>query len=223
MSRLPTTFGTRLPPIRFTEIDESNIDIHPRLTAEDRCLFLFEYTSGKRYDFSATNNLISTLKRKPGQKGQYYKEQAIGRCATCLREALNPDWLATATLVPAPPSKAVGDPAYDNRIERICRQIRPNLDVRNLVRQTCSTAAAHEAGSCRPSVEELLALYEIDETQAVPAPQRIGIVDDVLTAGTHFRALELKLHERFPGVPITGLFIARRVFPEIEFPDFDDI
>lgn len=44
------------PPIRFTENDETNIDIHPRLTAEDKCLFLFKYTSGKRYDFSATNN-----------------------------------------------------------------------------------------------------------------------------------------------------------------------
>ena len=132
-----------MPPIRFTEIDETNIGIHPRLTTEDKCFFLFEYTSGKRYDFSATNNLISTLKRKPGAKGQYYKDQAIARCATFLREALNPDWLATATLVPAPPSKAVQDPAYDNRMERICRLMGNGLDVRCLVRQTCSTVAAH--------------------------------------------------------------------------------
>ena len=212
-----------MPPIRFTEIDETNIGIHPRLTTEDKCFFLFEYTSGKRYDFSATNNLISTLKRKPGAKGQYYKDQAIARCATFLREAQNPDWLATATLVPAPPSKAVQDPAYDNRMERICRLMGNGLDVRCLVRQTCSTVAAHEANSgCRPSVEDLLAVYEIDETKAAPQPQRIGIVDDVLTAGTHFRALEIKLHERFPDMPIVGLFIARRVFPEIEFPNFDD-
>ena len=208
--------------IRFTEIDESNIGIHPRLTPADKCLFLFEYTSGKRYDFSSTNNLISTLKRKPGQKGAYYKNQAIDRCAGYLREALNPEWLANATLVPAPPSKAVGHPEYDDRIERICRQIRPGQDVRCIVRQSASMQAAHEAGACRPSVDELLAIYEIDETKAEPAPRHMAIVDDMLTAGTHFRALEIKLHERFPDVPIVGLFIARRVFPEIEFPDLDD-
>ncbi len=209
-------------PIRFTEIDASNIGIHPRLTIADKCLFLFEYTSGKRYDFSATNNLISTLKRKPGQKGAYYKNQAIGRCAAWFAQSLNPDWLAAATLVPAPPSKVSGHPEYDDRIERICRQIRPGLDVRTIVRQSISTVAAHEVGAGpRPTVEDLLAIYEIDETKAAPVPRQIGIIDDVLTAGTHYRALECKLKERFPGVPIVGLFIARRVFPEVEFPDFD--
>lgn len=209
-------------PIRFTQIDESNIDIHPRLTLEDKCLFLFEYTSGKRYDFSATNNLISSLKRKPGAKGAYYKNQAINRCAAYFRQGLNPDWLAKATLVPAPPSKAVGDPEYDDRIERICRQISVGLDVRCIVRQSVSTVAAHEAcAGQRPSVEDLLAIYEIDEAKAAPVPVQIGIVDDMLTAGTHFRALEIMLKERFPGVPIVGLFIARRVFPEVEFPNLD--
>lgn len=209
-------------PIRLTEIDESNIAIHPRLTLADKCLFLFEYTSGKRYDFSATNDLISTLKRKPGQKGAYYKNQAINRCAAYFAQSLNSDWLTAATLVPAPPSKALGHPEYDDRIERICRQIRPGLDVRPIVRQSTSTVAAHEVGAAtRPTVDDLLAIYEIDEAIAAPVPRQIGIIDDVLTAGTHFRALEAKLKERFPGVPIVGLFIARRVFPEIEFPDFD--
>lgn len=63
--------------IRLTAIDASNIDLHARLTPADRCYFLFEYTSGQGYDFSATNNLISNLKKKPGANGQYYKNQAI--------------------------------------------------------------------------------------------------------------------------------------------------
>jgi len=41
---------------------------------------------------------------------------------------------------------------------------------------------------------------------------QIGILDDVLTAGTHFRAMQTVLSDRFPGVPIIGLFVARRVF-----------
>ena len=204
--------------IRLTEIDATNIDLHARLTAADKCLFLFEYTSGQGYAFSATNNLISNLKKKPSQPNQYYKNQAISRSAAYLAATLNGEWLDRATLVPVPPSKAADHPEYDNRMERICRAIRRGLDVRLLVRRTQSTAAAHEvAAGERPSVEDLLAVYEIDESLTEPAPKVIGIFDDVLTAGTHYRAMQIKLSERFPGVPIFGIFIARRVFATSDF------
>lgn len=207
--------------IRLTEIDASNIDLHARLTENDKCLFLFEYTSGQNYAFSVTNDLISNLKKKPGAGGQYYKEQAISRCAAHLRATLSADWLTQATLVPVPPSKAPGDPLFDNRIERMCRQIHPTIDVRTIVRQTQSIAAAHEvAVGERPSVEDLLAIYEIDEAVTAPAPSVIGIVDDVLTAGTHYRAMQIKLSERYPGTSIFGIFIARRVFANAPFEDF---
>jgi hypothetical protein len=206
--------------IRLTEIDASNIDLHTRLHANDKCLFLFEYTSGQGYSFSATNDLISNLKKKPGQPGQYYKNQAISRCAGYLRTALDGLWLDQATLVPVPPSKSADHPEYDNRMVRICQLIRPNLDVRAIVRQTQSIAAAHEVGvGERPSVEDLLQVYEIDEAQALPGPKVIGIFDDVLTAGTHYRAMQIKLSERYPGVPIFGIFIARRVFATSDFEE----
>jgi hypothetical protein len=206
--------------IRLTKIDATNIDLHPRLAADDECYFLFEYTSGQSHAFSSTNNLISNLKKKPGTNGQGYKSSAINDCAVNLRNALNEEWLQQATLVPVPPSKAVGDPLYDNRMERICRSIGGGLDVRLLVRQATSIAAAHEAAPGeRPSVEDLLSIYEIDEALTVPTPKVIGIFDDVLTAGTHFRAMKVILSGRFPGIPIVGVFIARRVFAT---PDFDE-
>lgn len=67
------------------------------------------------------------------------------------------------------------------------------------------------------TVEELLQLYSIDESVAAPMPGAIGIVDDVLTAGTHYRAMHTVLANRFPGVPIIGLFVARRIFPDDPF------
>jgi predicted amidophosphoribosyltransferase len=70
------------------------------------------------------------------------------------------------------------------------------------------------------TVEDLLSVYRIDETIALPPPRAIGIIDDVLTAGTHFRAMDTVLRARFPEVPITGMFIARRVFPSAA-DDFD--
>ena len=74
----------------------------------------------------------------------------------------------------------------------------------------------------RVTVDELLALYTIDEDMTDPPPQAIGIVDDVLTAGTHYRAMHLLLSQRFPDVPIIGLFVARRVFPHDQ-ADLDDV
>jgi predicted amidophosphoribosyltransferase len=208
--------------MRLSEIDDSNRGDHTRLLAEDTCLYLYEYTSGRDYTFSATNNLINNLKKKPTasrvQLG--YKAGAITSCANTLRGALNPKWLDIATVVPIPGSKSVDHPDFDTRMEQVARQIRPALDVRNLVVQGQSTTAAHEVGAGdRVTVEELLDLYSINEAIAAPAPRAIGILDDVLTAGTHFRAMKIKLTERFPGVPITGLFVARRVFPPAA--DFD--
>ncbi len=188
---------------------------HVRLRGEDKCLFLYEYTSGKNYSFSSTNGLISNLKKKPGSSANelYYKNKAIRDAATAFRQALNPAWLAEATLVPVPGSKAVGHPQYDDRIEQLCRSIAAGVDVRNLVAQRESAIAAHEAGAgSRVTVDELLGLYDVNEALAAVPIRQIGIVDDVLTAGTHFRAMKAVLSARFPALPITGLFIARRVF-----------
>ncbi|WP_421931842.1 hypothetical protein [Phenylobacterium sp.] len=202
--------------IRLSKIDESTRGDHSRLGVDDECLYLYEYTSGHDYSFSATNDRINNLKKKPtsSQAQLNYKAGAIQLCANELRATLNPAWLDTATIVPVPGSKAPGHPDFDTRMERVARLIRPNLDVRNLVIQEGSTATAHEAGDGpRVTVEELLELYRIDETLTAPAPTRIGVLDDVLTAGTHFRAMKTVLAARFPGIPIIGLFIARRVFP----------
>ncbi|HEY9578595.1 MAG TPA: hypothetical protein VIR65_01885 [Rhizorhapis sp.] len=205
--------------VRLSQIDETSRGDHYHLTADDCCYYLYEYTSHRDYSFSATNNLISNLKKKPSQTDQphyWYKGQAIGTCGRALGAALNPDWLANATLVPVPGSKAADHPEYDDRMERICRLMRqPPPDVRALVRQVASTTASHEAGQgVRVTVEQLLELYSVNEAIASPAPQAIGIVDDVLTAGTHYRAMHSVLAARFPNVPIIGLFVARRVFPD---------
>ena len=84
-----------------------------------------------------------------------------------------------------------------------------------MVNQRASTNASHEVGpGDRVTLEELLDVYEIDETIVEPAPGQMAIVDDVLTAGTHYRAMHTILSQRFPGVPLVGIFIARRVFPD---------
>jgi hypothetical protein len=213
---------------RFQRIDPTNIDAHPHLRPEDECYFLFEYTSGKDYRFSGTNDLISNLKKKPSRSGRpdyRYKLAAMTRCSTWLDGAINADWLRHATLVPVPPSKARGDPDYDDRMLAICRDIAPgfSVDVRELVIQGGSLKAAPESVSGeRPTIGDLLRVYSIDEAVAVPPRLAIGVVDDVLTAGTHYRAMHMILRNRFPTTPIVGFFIARRVFPDDSTDDPPD-
>jgi predicted amidophosphoribosyltransferase len=75
------------------------------------------------------------------------------------------------------------------------------------------TPAAHESEN-RHSVDELVQNYEIDEDQTEPTPAHIVIVDDMITAGAHFTAVSRLLHERFPDVPTSGVFLARRIFSD---------
>ena len=205
--------------VRPRQIDGSNVGEHAHLTANDECYYLREYTSGGNYKISETNSLISNLKKKPSEQntkpGYHYKQQAIRTCCEALRQALNPVWLKDATLVPVPGSKVMGDPDHDDRMERVCRGIAEGLDVRPLVVQTTSTDRAHEAGpGGRPVIDSLLEVYQIEEKFAEPPPKQIGIVDDVLTTGCHFKAMQTILGKRFVGAQIVGIFIARRIFPK---------
>lgn len=215
--------------IRLSIVDDSNRGDHSHLRADDACYYLFEYTSRRDFKFSSTNDLIQNLKKKPSrsaQPGYWHKGKVIAQCSAHFRSVLNPQWLNTATLVPVPGSKAMDHPDFDDRIEQICEGIStPSPDVRNLVRQTASTTASHESGEGeRITVAELVDLYQIDEGLAQPTPAAIGIVDDVLTAGTHYRAMHTVLSQRFPAIPIIGLFIARRIFPPQPLvDDFDDL
>ncbi|MEM9212007.1 MAG: hypothetical protein AAGA63_11015 [Pseudomonadota bacterium] len=201
----------------FTEIDDLIRVDHSALNADDTCIFLREYKANAGYD-GETNSLIWNLKKKPSERqtkrGWQYKARAIKQCSLELAAGLRSAWLDHATLVPIPGSKAVDHPDYDDRMEQICRGIRLGLDVRNLVRQISSTEASHAADDGhRASVEELIKNYELIEELAEPTPTAIGIFDDVLTVGRHYRAMHTIISERFPSVPITGIFIARTIHP----------
>lgn len=89
-----------------------------------------------------------------------------------------------------------------------------NRDIRELLLQRESTDADHENPHRRTPVE-IAANYQINEALVDPAPKLIGIFDDVLTKGSHFKAAQMTLIQRFPNVPICGIFIARRA-PEAE-------
>ncbi|SFI63606.1 hypothetical protein [Bradyrhizobium sp. Gha] len=199
--------------VRFQKIEDKNRADHYYITEGDECLFLYEYTAGMGYAHSETNSLILNLKKKKGAGGYTWKARGIASCAAALGPAINPKWLAEAVLVPIPPSKIKSDPMHDDRMTQVCKAIRSEatVDVRELIVQIRSTEAVHDGNRLKP--EEIEANYRIDEALCGAAdPKYIGVVDDILTAGAHFRAAKNVLSKRFPSSRITGFFIARRIF-----------
>ena len=208
--------------VRFRKIDDQNRGDHFYLGAEDECYYLHEYTAHKGFSHSPTNQLIVNLKKRRGQGGFQYKAVAIRNCAAQLSTAIRPEWLSDAVLVPTPPSKVKTDPQYDDRVAQICRAIRtPNpANVRELVNQTKSMTASHEGERHKP--DELKAAYQIDESLTSNMPDKIGIVDDMVTAGAHFRAMKDVLGARFPQAKIVGFFVTRRIHPN-PFEGFEEL
>ena len=214
-------------PQRLTKVDDLIRPDHWHLTADDACYFIGEYTAYRGYAHSDTNHLIFNFKKTVDRRGRpewRYKEQAIQTAAAAFRRALTPKDLDRLTFVPVPPSKAKGDPLYDDRLTRMLEAVRPSppLDVRELIVQTESTDAVH-VRDVRPAPDQIQVLYRIDETLTGPVRGVVAVVDDVLTTGAHFRAAKSVLSARFPEAAVIGLFIARRAPDTAAIEDFDDV
>lgn len=190
---------------------------------EDDCFYAGEYTARSGFGASEMNQLITNLKKPPSRQGRpewRYKLQAIRQCAVLLRQ-IKKKWVETPghVLVPVPPSKATTDPEYDDRMLQVLKSAHDendwNADIREMVNQRQSMAASHESDE-RASIDELVQNYEIDQALAEPAPDTVVIVDDMLTTGRHFKAMQRVLETQFPGIQTIGVFISRRV-PQSDF------
>ncbi len=108
-----------------------------------------------------------------------YKQSAITDIARALQRVIAPEFLDQATFVPVPPSKAKGEPGYDDRLIKILESVRPDrqLDIRELIVQSESTPAAHTTSN-RFGPGELSRIYELDPLLIDPPPISIAIFDD---------------------------------------------
>jgi hypothetical protein len=225
-----------LPPIpeKLLRIDESTRSQHFSLRESDRCFYIWEYTAGKRYDFSPTNQLISNLKIKPSwiaksPNRHYYKQQAINHAAEGLLHFLPRAYVEQrATFIPVPGSKVVGDAEYDPRMLHVLQRAFQGwaADIRPMLELTHSIPADHETADRIP-YDELLTISRLNDTSGNPLRPIVVVVDDVLNSGKHFQVAQTLLSAQAPTAEIRGLFVARcirdMVAAAAEFPIVDDI
>lgn len=208
--------------VNVQKIDELYLNNHYNLSSGDDCYFFISYAVKQGFGYSHENQLIYNLKKGMDKKGTYewrHKENAIIEAAGYFAEAnvcrLFPD---NPIYVPIPPSKAKGDPEYDDCVVRILKNAYGGaLDVRELVAQKKSTESYHLSGQKR-DVEELVSNMYIDEKFANDVTGDIVIFDDVLSSGAHFKAVSKVLNERFgEAIKIHGLFLARSLWTQNDF------
>lgn len=203
---------------QLIEIDDLTRGLHWHIRPEDACYYLREHISHGGFQASETNQLIANLKKKLDRKGKSdwgYKERAIRQAARELHSALDPNGWEGIAIVPIPPSKAKTDPLYDDRMLQVARGAFAGTAaaVRELLYQDQTLQAFHETED-RRDVALLTQHFRVDESLCWPAPRGVIVLDDVLTTGAHFRAAKAVLQQRFGEIPVLGIFIARRVFPQ---------
>lgn len=204
-----------LPPIpaKLSTIDDLNREQHYHLSSSDKCYFLWEWTPTP-YALSATTNFIGNFQRETRFRGRdswWYKEQAIAHAAIALARTVPTSWAKLATFVPVPPSKIKSDHRHDTRLMDTLRHVSAIADVRELVIQDINTEPRKKEVSPR----ERAANWRIDKGVTGLDPVSIVVFDDLLTGGSHFAGMKLILEREFPGVPVRGLFLARRVLLDL--------
>jgi hypothetical protein len=210
----PTFTGARA-------LDDCMRTEHAYLAAADQCWCLAEYHPGGSYRVSAINQLIVNLKCRPSigladPRRMRYKVQAMDAVACALRAALSRSSVESATWIPIPPSRPVRDADYDDRLQHILAQAFSgyDLDLRCVLYQTEVTAPDHTSAR-RLSAEALYRIIGLDRVLLGIRPLRARIVlfDDVLTTGKHYKCCKRRLRETLVEIPVSGLFVARRVLP----------
>lgn len=199
---------------RLREIGDIERPDHFYLTPEHSCVYFGEYTARMGWSHSATNGIVTNIKKHPSKRGTAewrYKLGDIERVGELIRASLRQDALPDVTFVPAPPSKPPGHPDYDDRMLKIARAIGNDVDVRPLFQTREAREPAHLADD-RPGPEVLKEGLAWCEDQLVqPLRQQLVILDDVLVTGATFVACRDVLLERFPDKQVFGIFVARRV------------
>lgn len=155
--------------------------------------------------------MIINFKKSISKKGTYawgYRNSTIWKFAQKLHSILESE---TFTIIPCPTSKHADDPEYNDRMVRLCEELKefsPNYDIQHCIITTKSHKETHRGGGQREPAT-ILEYTEWVEPTKIPN-ERVILIDDVCTTGAHFRAyydLATKHLSRYD-CKIAGIFLA---------------
>ncbi|ACX74425.1 hypothetical protein Fisuc_0815 [Fibrobacter succinogenes subsp. succinogenes S85] len=148
---------------------------------------------------------LHNLKKSTDKKEKYewrYKTEAIAKCSGFLKEfrfqAENP------FIIPMPPSKKKGTPEYDNRLVQIIKKV-TNVTCLDIFDVKESVESTHKP----EQTKDLIAIQNnlvMSTTEKIEILDLVYVLDDVLTTGTHFKAIKNKILEINPDIRVIGLF-----------------
>lgn len=178
------------------------------------CRFARDYIPGKGYAGGQTNDLVLNFKQDISKKNTnswQYRNWAVGVFADELASAFKSTSQIFVTNVPT--SKPRGSSSYDFRFEdmfKVLKTKRPNLNIFFPLDVATAQTPSHHGGTRTPAtLQSNLVLTSFPNVH----PERIVLVDDVVTSGSHFRAcVDFLRAKGFQG-EIIGLFWARTIFP----------
>jgi hypothetical protein len=201
---------------KFLRIDELTLDDHSYLDENDDCYYLMEYASRKGPQFSPPNSKIHNFKKGMDKKNLpefKYKAQAIQEISQLFKTNFFSQLKGKWTIIPMPPSHCKGDELYDDRVlQLVTKMADETADIRELIYIKKNMPPSHGSDN-RLNPDQIYSYFNIDPKLLNPTPQRIILVDDVITAGAHYKAAKRILLEQFPKIKeVRGVFIARRVF-----------
>lgn len=213
---------------KLLKIDKTTLSQHNHLSSDDQCFHIFSYRPKVGFNHGS-NSLILNFKKSMDRKSfpeWRYKAQAIKEISKYFRDVFPLDYLLNCTLIPIPPSKIEGDILYDDRMLQVLNGLYPNqgLDIRPLLQLTENYTPSHISSSARITPQELKQKININtELLDIPLKNTIIIFDDVIAAGTHFKACKEILLDYTPSLDIYGVFVARREIIDDAALDFIDI
>jgi hypothetical protein len=199
----------------WKKIEFSTLDDPPALLGpDDICYYARDYVSGGSWNASEANQLIRNLKKDPSKRNTLewnHKLRAVNKFAAELSSILPPGQ-AFAFI---PTSKRHDDAQYDSRWEMVkdeLSRIRPDLIAKRPILRETSCVAVHQGGKRKRT--EIRATLGWRGFKDVPGS--LVLIDDVITAGAHFKVCKGMIHEVHLALPVFGVFWARTIWPEDE-------
>ena len=168
-----------------------------------------EYKSQLGYGGSRTNRLILNFKKSPLKEGTrewQYRAEAIKMFAREIEKLFKPKSTAAITAIPS--SKPRAHPEYDNRFENLFQELlktRPQLNIEWPVEIRKMIPSSHHGGTRDPDDIKRNYIWKGFKS----SPERLGILDDVLTTGAYFRAMSDFLKDNGYKGQIIGIFWSR--------------